>query len=541
MPLTFAKKLNQESTSQNFDNALFMDKISILWTDDEIDLLKPHVLFLESKGYEVTTASNGQDALELVAKKDYDIIFLDENMPGLSGLETLVKIKNMKSNIPVIMITKSEEEAIMEEAIGSKIADYLIKPVNPNQILLSIKKNLDNKRLVSEKTTSSYQQQFRQIGMNMSDKLSFNEWVEIYKQLVFWEIELEHSGDESMYNILTMQKNEANLLFCRFVENNYSNWLKNPETAPLLSHNLLKRKALPLVDESDQPVFFILIDNLRYDQWKTIQPIVLEYFKMDEEDVYCSILPTATQYARNAIFAGLMPSEIEKRFPKMWFNDEEEGGKNLHEEDFLVDQLQRLRKNFKHSYHKITNFDAGKDLAEKVPNLFQNKFNVIVYNFVDMLSHARTDMQVIRELADDEKAYRSITLSWFEHSPLLETLKKIAQKPCKVVITTDHGTIRVKEPSKLIGDRSTNTNLRYKQGKNITYEKKDVLEIRNPADVFLPRINVSQTFVFAKGEKFFAYPNNFNYYVSHYRNTFQHGGISQEEMIIPVITLHSKA
>ena len=541
MPLTFAKKLNQESTSQNFDNALFMDKISILWTDDEIDLLKPHVLFLESKGYEVTTASNGQDALELVAKKDYDIIFLDENMPGLSGLETLVKIKNMKSNIPVIMITKSEEEAIMEEAIGSKIADYLIKPVNPNQILLSIKKNLDNKRLVSEKTTSSYQQQFRQIGMNMSDKLSFNEWVEIYKQLVFWEIELEHSGDESMYNILTMQKNEANLLFCRFVENNYSNWLKNPETAPLLSHNLLKRKALPLVDESDQPVFFILIDNLRYDQWKTIQPIVLEYFKMDEEDVYCSILPTATQYARNAIFAGLMPSEIEKRFPKMWFNDDEEGGKNLHEEDFLVDQLQRLRKNFKHSYHKITNFDAGKDLAEKVPNLFQNKFNVIVYNFVDMLSHARTDMQVIRELADDEKAYRSLTLSWFEHSPLLETLKKIAQKPCKVVITTDHGTIRVKEPSKLIGDRSTNTNLRYKQGKNITYEKKDVLEIRNPADVFLPRINVSQTFVFAKGEKFFAYPNNFNYYVSHYRNTFQHGGISQEEMIIPVITLHSKA
>ena len=377
--------------------------------------------------------------------------------------------------------------------------------------------------------------------MNMSDKLSFNEWVEIYKQLVFWEIELEHSGDESMYNILTMQKNEANLLFCRFVENNYSNWLKNPETAPLLSHNLLKRKALPLVDESDQPVFFILIDNLRYDQWKTIQPIVLEYFKMDEEDVYCSILPTATQYARNAIFAGMMPSEIEKRFPKMWFNDDEEGGKNLHEEDFLVDQLQRLRKNFKHSYHKITNFDAGKDLAEKVPNLFQNKFNVIVYNFVDMLSHARTDMQVIRELADDEKAYRSITLSWFEHSPLLETLKKIAQKPCKVVITTDHGTIRVKEPSKLIGDRSTNTNLRYKQGKNITYEKKDVLEIRNPADVFLPRINVSQTFVFAKGEKFFAYPNNFNYYVSHYRNTFQHGGISQEEMIIPVITLHSKA
>ncbi|MEP7262861.1 MAG: bifunctional response regulator/alkaline phosphatase family protein [Bacteroidota bacterium] len=517
-----------------------MDKISILWTDDEIDLLKPHVLFLQEKGYEVKTATNGQDAIDLVTKQDFDIIFLDENMPGLSGLETLVKIKNLKSNIPVIMITKSEEEAIMEEAIGSKIADYLIKPVNPNQILLSLKKNLDNKRLVSEKTTSAYQQEFRNIGMTFSDKLSFNEWVDIYKKLVFWEIELEKTSDQSMYDILSMQKNEANQLFCKFVENNYPGWLKNPDTAPLLSHNLIKQKALPLADSSDEPVFFILIDNLRYDQWKTIQPIILEYFKMDEEDAYCSILPTATQYARNAIFAGLMPSEIEKRFPKLWFNDDEEGGKNLHEEEFLADQLQRHRKTYKYSYHKITNFEAGKDLVDQIPNLFKNKFNAIVYNFVDMLSHARTDMQVIRELADDEKAYRSITLSWFEHSPLLEMLKRIASKPCKVIITTDHGTIRVKEASKLIGDRNTNTNLRYKQGKNITYEKKDVLEIKNPSDVFLPKINVSQTFVFAKGDKFFAYPNNYNYYVSHYKNTFQHGGISQEEMIIPVITLHSK-
>lgn len=544
MAVTFAtKKINQTSVNNQAERptTIYMDKISILWTDDEIDLLKPHVLFLQEKGYEVKTATNGQDAIDLVGKQDFDIIFLDENMPGLSGLETLVKIKNLKSNIPVIMITKSEEEAIMEEAIGSKIADYLIKPVNPNQILLSLKKNLDNKRLVSEKTTSAYQQEFRNIGMTLSDKLTFNEWVDIYKKLVFWEIELEKTADQSMYDILSMQKNEANQLFCKFVENNYPGWLKNPDTAPLLSHNLIKRKALPLADAGDDPVFFILIDNLRYDQWKTIQPIIQEYFKIDEEEAYCSILPTATQYARNAIFAGLMPSEIEKRFPKLWFNDDEDGGKNLHEEEFLADQLQRHRKTYKYSYHKITNFEAGKDLVDQIPNLFKNKFNAIVYNFVDMLSHARTDMQVIRELADDEKAYRSITLSWFEHSPLLEMLKRIATKPCKVVITTDHGTIRVKEASKLIGDRNTNTNLRYKQGKNITYEKKDVLEIKNPADVFLPRINVSQTFVFAKGDKFFAYPNNYNYYVSHYRNTFQHGGISQEEMIIPVITLHSKA
>ncbi len=539
MPVTFAPNKIQ-NTAVLTGTTNYMDKIRILWTDDEIDLLKPHVLFLQSKGYDVITASNGQDAIELVSKENFDVIFLDENMPGLSGLETLVKIKNLKSNIPVIMITKSEEEAIMEEAIGSKIADYLIKPVNPNQILLSLKKNLDNKRLVSEKTTSAYQQEFRNIGMTLSDKLSWNEWVDIYKKLVFWEIELEKTADQSMYDILSMQKNEANQLFSKFVENNYASWLKNMDTAPLLSPNLMKKKVFPLADASDEPVFFILIDNLRYDQWKIIQPIIQEYFRVDEEDTYCSILPTATQYARNAIFAGLMPSEIEKRFPKMWFNDDEEGGKNLHESDFLGDQIQRMRKTYKYSYHKITNFDAGKDLVDQIPNLFQNKLNAIVYNFVDMLSHARTDMQVIRELADDEKAYRSITLSWFEHSPLLEALKRIASKPCKVVITTDHGTIRVKEASKLVGDRNTNTNLRYKQGKNITYEKKDVLEVKNPSDVFLPKINVSQTFVFAKGDKFFAYPNNYNYYVSHYRNTFQHGGISPEEMIIPVITMHSK-
>ncbi len=518
-----------------------MDKMKILWADDEIDLLKPHVMFLQSKGYDVVTTTNGRDALDLVKSTDFDIIFLDENMPGLSGMETLVQIKNVRPAVPVVMITKNEAEEIMEEAIGSKIADYLIKPVNPNQILLSLKKNLDNKRLISEKTTQGYQQNFRQIGMTMSDKLSWTEWVEIYKKIVFWEIELEKTQDPGMYDILTMQKGEANHLFSKFVENNYLRWLKEPESAPLLSHYLLRRKVFPLVDQSEEPVFFLLIDNLRYDQWKTIEPILSDYFKVVEDDIYSSILPTATQYARNAIFAGMMPSEIEKRFPDKWVNDEDEGGKNQYEEDFLADQLQRLRKTYKFSYNKITNIEAGKALVDQIPNLFQNKLNVIVYNFVDMLSHARTDMQVIRELVEDEKAYRSITRSWFEHSPLLEALKRIAEKPCKLVITTDHGTIRVKDPSRLVGDRNTNTNLRYKQGKNLNYEKKDVLEIRNPAEAFLPKVNVSTSFVFVKGDKFFAYPNNFNYYANFYRDTFQHGGISPEEMIIPVITLQSKA
>ncbi len=530
-----------ENSVKNIETEV-MDKLNILWADDEIDLLKPHILFLRDKGYDVSTVSNGEDALELISKTNFDIVFLDENMPGLSGLETLAKIKNIKPEIPIVMITKSEEESIMEQAIGSKIADYLIKPVNPNQILLSIKKNLENKRLISEKTASNYQSEFRNIGMTLSDKLSWKQWVDVYRKLVFWELELKQSADESMYEILTAQKSEANTIFSKYIENNYLGWLKSPENPaiPVMSHQLMKKKILPFVDASSEPVFMILIDNLRYDQWKIIQPLINEYFRVLEDEVYLSILPTATQYCRNAIFAGLMPAEIEARFPNLWLNDEEEGGKNLHEEDFLNDTLKRFRKEYKCSYTKITNYNDGKTMVDNLSNLLQNKLNVIVYNFVDMLSHARTEMEMIRELADDEAAYRSLTLSWFEHSHLFEALKKMAEKKVKLIITTDHGTIRVKEPTKLVGDRTVNTNLRYKQGRNMNYDKKEVFEVKNPADAMLPRQHLSQTFVFAKQDNFFAYPNNYNYYVTYYKNTLQHGGISLEEMIIPFITLSVK-
>lgn len=517
-----------------------MEKIKILWADDEIDLLKPHILFLKEKGYELKTATNGDDALDLVKDEHFDIVFLDENMPGISGLETLNRIKQLDSGLPVVMITKSEEESIMEDAIGSKIADYLIKPVNPNQILLTLKKNLDNKRLIREKTSSGYQQEFRQIGMTMSDRLSLEEWTELYRKLVFWELEINSTKEEGMAEILNMQKTEANNLFGRFIDRNYINWVNGKDpNPPVMSHTLLKKKLIPVLDK-EESVFLVVIDNLRYDQWKVIQPVINELFRTEQEDIYFSILPTATQYARNALFAGLLPSEIEKRFPKMWLNDEDEGGKNQFEGEFLADQLKRLGRDMKHSYTKITNYAAGKKLAESVSNLMQNKLNVVVYNFVDMLSHARTDMEVIRELADDEKAYRSITLSWFENSPLWDILQQVAAKKATLVITTDHGTIRVKNPSKLIGDRNVNTNLRYKQGKNMQWEKNDVFEVKNPGDAFLPRVNVSTAFVFAKEDYFFAYPNNYNHYVNHYRNTFQHGGISLEEVLIPFVVLKSK-
>ncbi len=507
----------------------------ILWADDEIDLLKPHVMFLEGKGYVVETVNSGDDALDLVEQQHFDLVLLDENMPGLTGLETLDRIKEKHPSLPIVMITKSEEESIMEGAIGGKIADYLIKPVNPNQILLSLKKNLDSKRLVSEKATSSYQREFRQIAMQLQDRMDYDEWTEFYQKLVHWELELENSKEESMHEIFHMQKKEANQLFSRFIEKNYANWVNGVEEGPVMSHTLIQKKIAQHI--GDEPVMLFVIDNLRYDQWRTLRNVVRDLFTVENEEIFYSILPTATQYARNALFAGLMPSEIQKKFPQWWKNDEDEGGKNMHEAELLSANLQRLGKNVKHSYHKITNLDKGKKLVDNFSNLMQNKLNVIVYNFVDMLSHARTDMEVIRELADDEAAYRSLTLSWFEHSPLFDLLRMAAENGLKVLVTTDHGTIKVDDPIKVVGDRNTNSNLRYKQGKNLNYNANEVFEVRNPRDCFLPQQNMSSTFIFAKEASFFVYPNNYNHYVKYYNNTFQHGGISMEEVLIPFVEL----
>jgi CheY-like chemotaxis protein len=441
--------------------------------------------------------------------------------------------------MPVIMITKSEEESIMEEAIGSKISDYLIKPVNPNQILLSLKKNLDTSRLVSEKTASDYQLEFRNIGMMLNDRLEFDEWVDIYKKLVHWELELDKSEELGMEEVLLMQKSEANQQFSRFIQDNYASWLSDPSEGPVMSHTLFRKEILPNV-RKDDPLFFVIIDNLRFDQWKMIEPILGDLFWIDREDAFYSVLPTTTQYSRNAIFSGLMPSEIEKVHPEWWMNDEDKGSKNNFEKDLLEEQLKRLGLDANFSYNKVLNINYGKKLVERIPNMMKNPLNVIIYNFVDMLSHARTDTEIIRELASDESAYRSVTLSWFEHSPLLEALKEIARRKARVIIATDHGSVLVKEPIKVIGDRETNNNLRYKQGKNLNYDSKHVVEVKNPEDYYLPKVNVSQSFVFAKEDQYFVYPNNYNHYVKYYKDTFQHGGISLEEMIIPLIQLSPK-
>lgn len=510
----------------------------ILWADDEMDLLRPYVIFLEEKGYDVTTVTNGKDAVDLCQKEAFDIIFLDENMPGLSGLETLTQIKAIDPNVPLVMITKSEEEDIMNMAIGNKIADYLTKPVNPSQILLTLKKNIHKKEIVSVHTTSTYQQEFRNIGMQISDSLTWEDWTNVYKKLVYWELELAEA-DNGMDEMLRMQKEEANNTFNKFIKRNYMDWMANPENRPMISPELFKNKIFPLLDEGEK-VFVVVVDNFRYDQWLVIREMLSELFVFTEEDTYCSILPTATQYARNAIFSGLMPLQIQQMFPDLWIEEEDEEGKNIHEEELFRTQLERFRKKYTFSFNKVFESNYCQKVIEQLPNMDSNNLNVVVLNFIDMLSHARTDSRMMRELANDEKAYRSLTLSWFRHSATYDLFKAIAARGYKVVVTTDHGTIQVNNAIKVVGDKHVNTNLRYKVGKNLSYNKKEVFEITQPQKAGLPSPNVSSAYIFAGNDDFFAYPNNYNYYVGYYKNTFQHGGISLEEMIIPIVTMEPK-
>lgn len=515
-------------------------KFRILWADDEIDLLKPHILFLEQKGYEIVTVNSGVDAIDEVESENFDVIFLDEMMPGMTGLETLQQIKQMKPLIPVVMITKSEEEHIMDDAIGGKIADYLIKPLNPSQIWLSVKKILQNKQLIDTKTTQSYQQDFMQISMALGDAHSPQDWEDIYKKLTFWELQIDKTQNKSMLEVLETQKSEANSSFARFVKDNYLDWMeeKNQEK-PLLSNRVMKEKVFPKI-KPGKPLFFIVIDNLRLDQWEEIESLISQYFVSEEKDTYFSILPTTTAFARNALFSGMMPLDMARFYPNLWEDENSDEGKNNFEEDWLSINLEKNRLNIRFSYQKILQTQQGKAVLDQFHSLLQNDLNVLVYNFVDMVSHARTDIKMIRELAPDESAYRSLTRSWFEHSSLFELFKKIHQAGLEVMVTTDHGTKKVNKPYRIIGDKNVTTNLRYKQGKNLNFESGKVFEIKRPEDAKLPRLNVSTTYVFAVEDYFFAYPNNYNYYVNYYKDTFQHGGISLEEMIVPFVHLKAK-
>ena len=508
----------------------------LLWVDDEIEQLRAHLLFLEKKGYEVITVSNGTDAIDQCATRSFDLVLLDEQMPGLSGLETLQRIKELQPSLPVVMVTKSEEENIMEQAIGQKIADYLIKPVNPNQILLTLKKNIHRREIETEVTQNQYQQNFKQIAMQIMDCHTWQDWTEVYKRLVHWELQLS-ATDSSMTEMLQMQKEEANIGFAKFVKKNYLDWVSG-KGAPLMSNRVFKEKVFPLLNAGHK-VTLVVMDNFRYDQWRMLAQEIGDQYEIDE-DLYCSILPTATQYARNAIFSGLMPDQIARMFPDLWVDEDEEEGKNLNEAPLVQTQIERYRRHDTFSYHKVNTSAEADKLMQQFGQLKKYDLNVVVFNFIDMLSHARTESRMVRELANSESAYRSITLSWLRHSVIADFFRQLAQTDRKVIITTDHGSIRCTRPVKIVGDRNTNTNLRYKLGKSLSYNDKDLFVIREPQKAQLPSPNLSTSYVFATGDSFFAYPNNYNYYVSYYRDTFQHGGISMEEMLVPLITLTGK-
>ena len=508
----------------------------LLWVDDEIEMLKAHILFLQKKDYEVLTASNGPDALDLCREQRFDLILLDENMPGLSGLETLMRLKEIVPNVPVVMVTKNEEEDIMDQAIGSKIADYLIKPVNPNQILLALKKNIHQREIVQEVQQTGYRQAFSDIGMQLSDRLSAEEWKELYKRLVYWELELAET-DTGMGEMLQMQKEEANQTFAKYIRKHYEQWIAQPDARPLMSPDIFKRCVFPRLSKG-RKVFLLVLDNFRFDQWRVLSGELADDFDIDE-DLYYSILPTATQYARNAIFAGLMPLQIRELYPDLWVDEEEDEGKNLNEQQLIQSQLARFRRREAFSYHKINDSSQVDKMLPQILNA-QTPLSVLVVNFIDILSHARTESKMVRELAGTESAYRSITLSWFRHTPIKELFRRLASMDYDILITTDHGSIRVSAPTKVVGDRNVNTNLRYKLGRNLSYNPREVYEVKKPAALQLPQPNLSTAYIFATGNRFFAYPNNYNYYVQYYKDTFQHGGISLEEMLVPLVTLRPK-
>ena len=517
----------------------------LLWVDDEIELLRSHIIFLSEKGYEVDTATNGEDAISAVKEQPYDLIFLDEMMAGMGGLETLALIKEIDSNIPIVMITKSEEESLMNEAIGGKISDYLTKPVNPSQVLLVCKKLLEGKKISGQYATKDYLQDFNQISQALSTQMDFAEWIEIYQKMVNWDVELDQHSDIGLKQTLTDQRKEANKEFSRFVEKNYKQWINSQGDVdtPTLTSEITENYVLKHLRDENAKVFYFVIDCLRLDQWLVMEKHLVDLFNI-EKDYYYSILPTATPYARNTLFSGLFPSEIEKYYPDLWHGkDDNETSMNRHERELLQLLLDRKKIKLKNElkYIKIIDPEVGRNFEQNILSYKNNQLTAIVVNFLDMIAHGRSDSDILKEIAPDEPAYRSLTNSWYTHSSLLGTFKALAKMDnVKVVITTDHGSIRSLRGAKVLGDREASTNLRFKYGRNLKVDEKHAIYIKNPEEYKLPKRGVTINYIIAKEDFYFVYPTDYHKYLSHYKDTFQHGGISMEEMILPVITMEPK-
>jgi CheY-like chemotaxis protein len=514
----------------------------ILWVDDEIDFLRPHLQYLDEKGYTVETATNGADAIELVRENSYDLVFLDETMPGMGGLEALGEIKRLRPTVPVVMVTKNEAESLMEEAIGEKISDYLTKPVNPSQILLACKKFLEGAKITGEAVSRDYIREFQKITSDLMSSPNYEEWIDIYRKLTEWELELDEHPELGLQQTLLDQKRECNVEFSKFVERNYRGWLEQQHNRPALSTEVVERYLIPNLSEQ-RSVFFFVIDCLRLDQWLGMEAVLQQMYDIRKE-FYYSILPTATPYARNAIFSGLFPSELEQRFPDLWQRGEEDdNSRNRHERQLLDKLLERKRISLRPEpkYIKILDADVSRNTEQNILTHCQNRLTSIVVNFVDILAHSRSDSEILKEIAPNEAAYRSLTNSWFLHSSLLGMFRALAtQKHVRIVVTTDHGSVRSLRGAKVLGDREASTSLRYKYGRNLKCDERQAIFVKNPSDFKLPKRGVTINYIIAKEDYYFVYPTDYHKYLSQYRDSFQHGGISMEEMILPVITLDPK-
>ena len=511
----------------------------VLWADDEIELLRPHHLFLDEKGFKVTPVSNGEDALALVEKEDFDIVLLDEMMPGLDGLSTLEQLKELKPHVPVIMITKNEEERLMDEAIGKRIDDYLTKPVNPSQIFMACKKILDSRQIRQSRAGQDYVARAAQVREWLSGPVGWQTWVDVHRLLCEWEIEVAQLSDAGLRQMVEDQRRECNQEFCRFIENHYAAWVDDEDDSPPLSVDVVNEFVAPLL-EGGRQVFFVIVDCLRLDHWMVMEPLLAPYFNV-RRNYHYSVLPTATPYSRNAIFSGLFPAEIADKYGDMWQKaQEDERSLNRHEHRFMSDQLADMGINVKTHYTKVLDPAEGQDLNRRIGGLRKTPMVAVVYNFLDMLVHGRSHSNLLREIAPDEPGFRSLVHSWFEHSTLFEGLKKIAETGAAVVLTTDHGAVRSGRATMVHGDRQTSANLRYKHGKNLRCDPKDALLLKDPSSFGLPSTGLGSNFLIAREDFYFVYPTNFNEYQRQYKDSFQHGGISLEEMVLPVAVMEPK-
>ncbi|GAB4339475.1 MAG: response regulator [Calditrichia bacterium] len=518
-----------------------MAQYKILWVDDEIEFLQPHILFLKDKGYLVETSSNADDAIELIREQNFDLVLLDEMMPGKDGLTALGEIKQISPGLPVIMITKNEEETLMEDAIGAKIDDYLIKPVNPSQILMACKKFLHGKDISQKKMTQASSQRLSQISMKLMQPMDFQDWIDLYLELAQWDVELDEMSEPQMREMLYDQRRECNVEFGKYIQRNYQDWIEDRIERPELSVDVVKKSVVPLL-QAGKKVVFVVIDCLRLDQWLVLEPFFYPYFNISKK-YYYSILPTATPFARNAIFSGLFPIEIEKRYPELWAQGEDDDySRNRYEDKLIYDQLRisGIKFSSEPKYSKILNSEDARNLEKNLHSYLSAPFLSMVVNFVDILAHSRSDLPILKEIAPDEASYRSLTKSWFEHSPVYSIFKQLAEEGVTVVLTSDHGSVRSMRGAKVIGDREASTNLRYKFGRNLKVDAKHAIFVKNPKDYKLPVRNFNINYIIAKEDYYFVYPTNYHKYMAYYRDSFQHGGISMEEMILPLVTLQPK-